>query len=451
MKKSDFKILIVDDEKSMRDILKNLLETENYIIDVTSNASEAIHRYNKNKHDLIISDIMMPDIDGIELLKRFKKINKDVKVILITGHASIDNAIQAVKLGAEDFFIKPFENIEILKVVNRIYKNLSLSLQTEILKQELHRRDIPELVGQNPMMKKLISDIKLVANSDIPVFVTGESGTGKELVARAIHNLSSRAKEPFVPINCAAVPNDLLESEFFGHEKGAFSGAVERKFGLFETADKGTLFLDEIGEMPLTMQAKLLRTVETMQLRRIGGTSQITVDIRILCCTNRDIKQEISDGKFRRDLYYRLSSFEIKLPHLRERKDDIPLIVNHYLERMSKKDYLLPENILNAFMNYDWPGNIRELIHILERIILLSKNKEMDIKYLPQEIKEATPQKPDMEAVPSDTDPLPLREIEKNHILNVLNKYKGDKKEAAKMLGIGLKTLYRKLNDLKKI
>ena len=326
-------------------------------------------------------------MDGIGLLTELKQIDKNVRVILITGQASVDSAIQAIKLGAEDYFIKPFENIEILKVVERIYKAHSLSVQNEILKQELHRRDIPDIIGKSSKMKQVISDIQLVANSDIPVFVTGESGTGKELVAQAIHNLSQRANEPFVPINCAAIPNDLLESEFFGYEKGAFSGAVTRKYGLFETADKGTLFLDEIGEMPLAMQAKLLRIVETMQLRRIGGTSQVTVDFRIVCCTNRDIRKDIEDGKFRRDLFYRLSSFEMHLPPLRERKEDIPLIIQHYFEKMGKKGKRVPENILRAFLNYDWPGNIRELIHVLERILLLSANEELNIKYVPQEIR----------------------------------------------------------------
>jgi DNA-binding NtrC family response regulator len=447
MKTSDFKILIVDDEKSMREVLANLLETEEYTIDVTSSALEALYKYKKKKHDLIISDIMMQDMDGIGLLDELKQIEKDVKVILITGEASIDSAIQAIKLGAEDYFIKPLENIEILKVVERIYKNHSLSLQNEILKQELHRRDIPEIIGKSSKMKQVISDIQLVAKSDMPIFVTGESGTGKELVAQAIHNLSHRSNEPFVPINCAAIPNDLLESEFFGHEKGAFSGAVARKYGLFEAADKGTLFLDEIGEMPLVMQAKLLRTVETMQLRRIGATSHVTVDFRIVSCTNRDIQKEIHDGNFRRDLFYRLSSFEMKLPPLRERKEDIPLIIKHYLEKMGKNEKQVPENILRAFLHYEWPGNIRELIHVLERILLLSKNGRLDIRHIPQEIREKPYTKLNIDEEFTEYEILPLRDLEKNHILKVLNSFNGDKKSTAKILGIGLKTLYRKLNE----
>jgi len=445
--KTDFKIMVVDDEESMRDALKQLLKREGYTVGVAENAAAAIKKFKKENHDLVVSDIMMPEIDGIELLKRLKKISQDVIVILITGYASIDSAVQAIKIGAEDYFTKPFKNVEILKVVDRIYKNQSLSRQNELLKQEILRQDIPEIVGQSTKIKKIISDIKMVADSDIPVFISGESGTGKELVARAVHDLSERKNEPFVPINCAAVPDDLLESEFFGHEKGAFSGAINRKYGLFEVADNGTLFLDEIGEMPQSLQAKLLRTVETMQLRRIGGTAQISVNLRIVCSTNRDIQKEIEEGRFRSDLYYRLSTFCIHLPPLRERKNDIPLIVEQYLKGKNGGKTKIPESVIQAFLNYHWPGNVRELEHVIERILLFSKNKVPSLKNLPQEIQEVYQRESSSPAKETSLSVHSLEDVEKEHILSVLNHCNGNKKEAAEILGIGLKTLYRKIEE----
>ncbi len=445
--KPDFRILVVDDEEAMRDALQQLLKREGYTVDIAENGTEAIKKFKNENHDLVVSDIMMPEIDGIELLKRLRKISQDVAVILITGYASIDSAVKAIKIGAEDYFTKPFKNVEILKVVNRIYSNLGLRRQNELLKQEILRQDIPEIVGQSTKIKKIISDIKMVAESDIPVFISGESGTGKELVARAIHDLSDRKNEPFVPINCAAVPHELLESEFFGHEKGAFSGAITRKYGLFEVANNGTLFLDEIGEMPLSLQVKLLRTVETMQLRRIGGTAQISVNLRIVCSTNRDIQKELEEGKFRSDLFYRLSTFCIHLPPLRERRDDIPRIVEQYMKVKYAGKAEISESVMQAFVKYDWPGNVRELEHVIDRIQLFSNLKDLSIKNLPLEIQEAYHDEsvPLVRETPSGV--LLLREVEKEHILSVLNRCNGNKKEAAAILGIGLKTLYRKLEE----
>jgi DNA-binding NtrC family response regulator len=447
MKKTDFTILAVDDEIEMRRALKSLMEREGFSISSASNGREALKKYEEHRFDLIISDIMMPEMDGIELLKKLRKVNEEVLVILITGYATIESAVQAIKIGAEDYFTKPFKNEEIIKVVDRLYKNHQLKRRNEILKQEILRSDIPEIIGNTPKISKILSDIKMVADSDIPVFVTGESGTGKELVARAIHSLSSRKSEPFVPINCAAVPNELLESEFFGHEKGAFSGALSRKYGLFETADKGTLFLDEIAEMALPLQSKILRTVETMQFRRIGGTQLITVDLRFVCCTNCDIKEEVDKGRFRGDLYYRLSTFGIHLPPLRERREDIPLLVNNYLKQRGTKPIILPEKIMSALKQYDWPGNIRELEHVLERLILFSKNKTPGLKNLPGEIQESYQRQSKLHADFTPGQNRPLCEIEKEYILAVMQQCNNNKKESADILGIGLKTLYRKLDE----
>lgn len=445
--KKDFKILVVDDEETLREALSALLNGEGYSVDVAENASEAIIKFNSENYDLVVSDITMPEVDGIELLKQLKKISPDVIVILVTGYASIDNVIQALKIGAEDYFTKPLKDVEILKVVERIYKNKNLLQQNEKFKQEILRQDIPEIVGKSKQINKIISEIKMVADSDVPVFITGESGTGKELVSRAVHNLGIRKNEPFVPINCAAVPNDLLESEFFGYEKGAFSGALSRKYGLFEVADNGTLFLDEIGEMPMLLQAKLLRTIETMELRRIGGTEQISVNLRIVCSTNRDIQKEIEEGKFRSDLYYRLSTFCIHIPPLRERKEDIPLIVDQYLQGKNEEKSKIPENIMHAFLNYDWPGNVRELQHVIERILLFSKKSPASLKNLPSELQQAYQRNSSPNIKDPSLNKRSLHEIEKEHILSVLNQCNGNKKEAAEILGIGLKTLYRKIEE----
>jgi len=445
MTKSEFNILVVDDEETMRETLKELLERDGFSVQMADNTYSAIDLYQKQQHNLVISDIMMPESDGIELLHKLKNINPEVIVILITGYASIDSAVQAIKIGAEDYFTKPFNNEEILKVVDRIYKNQKLIQQNELLKQGISKHDIPEIVGNSIKIRKIISDIKTVANSDIPVFVSGESGTGKELVARAVHNLSERCHEPFVAINCAAIPNDLLESEFFGYEKGAFSGALTKKYGLFEIANNGTLFLDEIGEMPMALQAKLLRTIETQELRRIGGTKEVKINLRFVCCTNRDIKKEIEDGRFRSDLYYRLSTFCIHIPPLKDRKEDIPLIVNHFLNKKKGALNQLPDEIMQAFSDYNWPGNIRELEHVLERIILFAKDSPPSVKNLPNEFHKTNHQKSRTEDPVTELNS--LKEIERTHILDVLNQCNGDKKEAAKILGIGLKTLYRKIEE----
>jgi DNA-binding NtrC family response regulator len=442
----DFKLLIVDDEAEIRSLLSDLLEDAGYIVDQASTGDEAISKYKEDDIDAVISDIIMPEMNGIELLQKLKKIDINANVIMITGSNSVENAIQALRMGAEDYFTKPINNIEILKVVERIYKSMRLQRREKILKNEILRQDISEIVGVSSKIKKLFSDINMVSNSDIPVFITGESGTGKELVARAIHNLSPRKEEPFVAVNCAAIPNDLLESEFFGHEKGAFSGAINKKFGLFETANKGTLLLDEIGEMPASLQAKLLRTVETMTFRRIGGTAELSVDVRLVSCTNREIKDEIKTGSFRPDLFYRLSTFTISIPPIRERKSDIIPIMNHYLKKRRKEEIEIPNEIIEAFKHYDWPGNVRELEHVLERLFLFSKQGPPQIKNLPPEIQQAAQQLPVVEPQNTDVHLEPLKNVEEKHIYNILEHCGGDKKVAAKILGIGLRTLYRKID-----
>ncbi|MBN1326484.1 MAG: sigma-54-dependent Fis family transcriptional regulator [Candidatus Cloacimonetes bacterium] len=444
----NFRILIVDDEPDMRESLRDLLSRDGYHIEEASDGEEALDLYRQNSFDIVISDIIMQNMDGIELLKQLKKVDPEAVVILITGYSSIQGAISAIKMGAEDYFTKPFKAIEIKKIIQRIYDNKYLSIRNEQLMQEIMRKEFPEIIGESQAVKKMLSEIRTVADSDVSVLVTGESGTGKELAARAIHQSSPRKNKPFVPINCAAVPNDLLESEFFGHEKGAFSGAINRKYGIFEVADTGTLFLDEIGEMPFSLQAKLLRTVETKLLRRIGGTDEISVDIRIVCSTNRDLKKEIEDGKFREDLYFRLSTYNIHIDPLRNRKDDIPLLIDNFLQRKRLSSITFPETMINALQKYDWPGNVRELENVLERILLFSRNQQPTIDNLPPEFRTNLPE---ITAATNDYSPAranparSLEDIEKEHIQLVYYNCNGNKVKTARTLEIGLKTLYRKL------
>ncbi|MEA1972060.1 MAG: sigma-54 dependent transcriptional regulator, partial [Candidatus Cloacimonadota bacterium] len=313
-----FRIIIIDDEFDMRDSLKELLIRENYTVDLASSGEEAINQFKKNKYDLVLSDIIMQQVDGYKLLKTIKRDNPDLPVLLITGYSSIQGAIDAIKLGADDYFTKPFDVQKIKKVIKRIRDNKVVNEKKKKLNNRILSNKFPKIIGQSKAIESLLEEIEIVAKSGVSVLIIGESGTGKELVAKAIHNSSSRSLKPFVPINCAAVPKDLLESEFFGHEKGSFSGAIKRKLGLFENAHKGTLFLDELGEMDILLQPKLLRAIESQEIRRIGGVDEIKIDVRIISSTNKILLDEIDKDNFRRDLYYRLATYKIHIPPLRD-------------------------------------------------------------------------------------------------------------------------------------
>lgn len=446
--KKNFIILIVDDEFDMRESMKELLIRDDYQVDLAPDGKTAIEKFQNREYDLVLSDIIMQEMDGIELLKNLKKINPEIPFILITGYSSIQGAIDAIKLGADDYFIKPFEIKKIKKVIKRIYDNKILTEKNIILRQEMLNKEFPKIIGKSKAIKKVLDDIKIVAESDVSVMITGESGTGKELVARAIHETSFRKKEQLIPVNCAAIPNDLLESEFFGHEKGSFSGAFKRKCGLLETADKGTLFLDEIGEMALLLQPKLLRAVETKEIRRIGGSEEIKVDIRIISSTNRDLKEEIENGNFRKDIYYRLATYTIDVPPLRKRKEDIPLIIDYLLSKKKYHNYVFSKDISDAFIKYDWPGNVRELENVIERIILITKGMVPRFKSLPDEIQKVCGEK-SKQKIDSKDELVSLEELEKIHIKKVFANCNYDKAKTSDILGIGLKTLYRKIEKYK--
>lgn len=448
MQKSEFHVLVVDDDPGICLLIQSLLGQEGYHVDQALTGEEALRRIAAPPAcHAVLLDIFLPDHNGLEVLRSIKSGDHPPPVIMITGYSSIETAVESIKLGAEDYITKPIQKDDKLKrVVDRIFQQTLLETQNELLKQELLRRSVPEIVGQSKPIRELLADITAVAGSDAPTIICGDSGSGKELVARAIHNLSARAAEPFVPVNCASVPKDLLESEFYGHEKGSFSGALNRKYGLFEVADKGTLFLDEIAEMPLDLQAKLLRTVESKRIRRVGGTEEFSVDIRIVCATNRDLKQEIGRGRFREDLYFRLSTFFIHVPSLRDRTEDIPLLVDHFVSKKGHGPIPVPADVLESFRRYAWPGNVRELEHVIERCLLFSNNQSIKFQYLPEEIKDLGRRR----IAPKPAGAIPsLADVEKQHILEVYEQCNRDKVQAAKILGVGLQTLYRKLAKYK--
>jgi len=426
MKKA--KILIIDDEKAILEWLKIALD-EYYHIDTLSDPLE-IYKYIDENYDCIICDVKMPQKDGFWVMEEFRKKYPDIPFIFVTGYGTIEMAIEAFRKGANDFILKPFKEEEI---IFRIEKALERKIP-------LYGNKVEEtFVGESEKIKEVRSLIYKASKFDSPVLIYGESGVGKEVVARLIHNLSRRNKNPFVAINCASIPETLLESELFGYKKGAFTGAYETKRGLLEIANGGTVFFDEICDLPLSLQAKLLRAIETHSFIPIGSTKEEKVDIRIISATNKDLKKLTQEGKFREDLYYRLNVFPIYIPPLRERKEDIEVLIKHFLKIYSKKlnrKYEIKEEALEILKNYRWPGNVRELENLIERLVILSENGIIDEKIIPEEIK--------MEKEYFD-----LKKMEYNFLKKVIEEFDGDIKKAAEKLGIHPSTIYRKLKKYK--
>ncbi|MFH1014787.1 MAG: sigma-54 dependent transcriptional regulator, partial [Nitrospirota bacterium] len=378
------KILIVEDEKSMREVLGILLEGEGYDVTLAAGGIDGISLLNKDIFDMVITDINMPKVNGFEILKKVRETSPDTLVIMITAFGTTESAIEAMQLGAYDYIHKPFKIDEIRLVVKKALERRKLSEEVSILREKIKTTyEFGNIFWKNPKMQELLSIIPRIAQSNSNVIITGESGTGKELVAAAVHNLSPRKGKKFIDINCAAFPEGLLESELFGHMKGAFTGAVYNKQGLFEIAHGGSIFLDEICEMSINLQAKLLRVLENSTFRRVGGTADIKVDVRIISATNQDIKEEISAGRFREDLYYRLNVVPLHIPPLRERKEDIPLLVEHFLKKFSFTERKVSPQVMKLFMEYPWKGNVRELENVIERILLLADKDEITIEDVP--------------------------------------------------------------------
>lgn len=430
-------ILVVDNEERMCKIIKAALEMEDHMIDMAFSGSAAVELLESDKsYDIIITDLKMQGVDGIQVLKKAKDLPSAPEVILITAFASQQTAVEAMRSGAFDYLIKPFEMEELSLRINRIIAQKELLAENLQLKEELKSQQVQNIVGKSSKMREVYRLINKVAESDATVLILGESGTGKELVAEAIHARSNRVKQRFIAVNCAAVPETLLESELFGHEKGAFTGAIERKIGIFEMADKGTLFLDEIGDISLGIQAKLLRVLQNKEIIRVGGREKIKVDARVLTATNRNLETMIEEGTFRSDLYYRINIFPLPLPPLRERKEDIPELIEHFLGRLDEKGITAQAKMM--LMEYDWPGNIRELLNILERAAIVAETT-IDVEHLPAiesnlKVEKGTFQIPE--------EGVNLDEVEKNLILNALEKAEGNKTKAAELLGLTRRRLY---------
>jgi DNA-binding NtrC family response regulator len=448
------RILVVDDEEQMRDLLAKVLERKGYEVSVCGDGAEALALLEREPADLVITDVRMPGLNGMEALRAIKELNHEIVVLIMTAFGSIDQAVQAVKEGAYDYINKPFKIDEILLTIEKALEERHLRHEVTTLRQELRTRyHFENLIGKSRAMQEVFGLIEQVAGSRSTVMVYGKSGTGKELVAKAVHYNSPRSAKAFVAVNCAAIPAELLESELFGHEKGAFTGAIATKVGKFELATGGTLFLDEIGHMRLDLQAKILRALQEREVERVGGTRTIKIDVRVLAATNRDLKKAIEDGTFREDLYYRLNVVPITLPPLRQRREDIPLLVEHFIAKYNRefvrKVKGFSAGATAALYQYDWPGNVRELENVIERAVALAQSETISLRELPLEISILGGD------IIEDIQKagVTLREarshFERQYILNILDKVQWNQTEAARVLGLHRNTLAWKLQRLR--
>jgi DNA-binding NtrC family response regulator len=443
------KILVVDDDAVARELLAEALKKEGYEVEAFSNGADAIERGRGQRVDLVLTDIRMGTVDGLTVLREFKRFSPDTSIVLLTAFGSLEGAIEAIKQGAYDYLAKPFKKEEIKLVVQRALDHCRLVRENARFREELKGKDEwSPLVGSSPAMLEVYKLVARVSESKSTVLLQGESGTGKELIARAIHANGPRREKPFVPVNCGALPDTLLESEMFGHERGAFTGAVGSKTGLFEAANGGTLFLDEIGELGPALQVKLLRVMQDQEVRRVGGTGSVKVDVRVIAATNRDLEQLVKDGKFRDDLYYRLNVVRITLPSLAERREDIPMLAHHFLQKCAAGSSSMVRGLLPDTMallkQYRWPGNVRELENAIERAVSLSHGPLLTPEDLPEAIRHGVTADAEGKAVrPEEEVCLTLEEVEKRHLIRVLKETKGNKVKAAKILGIDRRTLYR--------
>jgi DNA-binding NtrC family response regulator len=442
-------ILIAEDEDLMRAILVRLLEESGYRVAASSNAEEALERFASEDVAVTITDIRMTGMDGLALLDRIKDLDAEALVIVMTAYSSVDSAVAALRKGAYDYITKPFVNEDLLQSVKNALRQRELFRENRALRRELDRRySFSEIIGTSTALQSVFRLVEKVAGTNTNILIQGESGTGKELIARAIHHNSPRAERPFVAINCGALPETLLESELFGHTKGAFTGAVANKPGLFRSAEGGTVLLDEVGEITPAMQVRLLRALQEHEVTPVGSSTSIAFDARIICATNRDLEKEVADGRFREDLFYRLNVIEIHLPPLRERREDIPLLVRSFITRTAREqerdEKAIEPAALSALINYSWPGNVRELQNAIERAFTLS-GEQIDLDSLPPRVRDTVANAG--QTTMRDPDGLrpTLEEIERRHIFETLASVNQDKARAANILGIDLSTLYRKL------
>ena len=440
------KILVVDDEPTEREGLARLVGQWGYEVETASSGEEALNLIETQHPAVVLTDLVLPEMDGLTLLQKLKETGRPPIVLLVTGHGTVETAVEAMRHGAFDYLTKPVDATRLQVLLEKSIEQESLSREVNFLRHQLRQKgSFGQLVGQSKGMQEVYRWIELAATSTAPVLIYGESGTGKELVARTIHDLSNRRNKPFVAINCAAIPETLIESELFGHERGAFTGATERRLGCFELADGGTLFLDEIAEMDNSTQAKLLRVLQEGNFRRVGGgKTEIQVDVRVVAATNRVPSEAMAQGQLREDLFYRLNVFAIALPPLRDRKEDLPLLVRTFIEEFNRQDNrqvrgLTPE-AERALEQYRWPGNVREVRNVVQRAVVLGGTGLMDVEHLPENvIRTVAP------SAPAATGVTPIREMEREMIMRALEETGQDKRRAAALLGISLKTLYNKL------
>ncbi|HJP13815.1 MAG: sigma-54 dependent transcriptional regulator [Nitrospinota bacterium] len=458
---SDIHIMVVDDKRGSREALQKMIAKEGYQVSIAHDTETALEIFGCEAAHLVITDLRMPGRDGISLLKEVKRMSSETEVILISGHGTVETAVEAMREGAYDFITKPLERVVVLKAISKAREKQDLTRENAGLRAQLRSlSDASGFIGNSAAVREVKELIRQVAPTSANVLILGESGTGKEIVANAIHRSSERAGRPFIKVNCAALPETLLESELFGYERGAFTGAVSRKEGRFFLADEGMLFLDEIGDMPMALQAKILRVLQEGEFERLGGNETLKVDVRIVAASNQDLTEAIAERCFREDLYYRLNVIGIHLVPLRERRGDIPLLVEHFLERFSAKNNQ-PVNVFSraaveAMSNYDWPGNIRELENSVERAVVLGRGEVLTLADLPAGVAGESREDDELHveagstviSIPVGT---PLAEVERRVILETLRSTGGDKSAAARRLGIATRTIYRKLDQAEQL
>jgi len=442
------KILLVDDDSSVRRVLQFKLEKRGFSVETAADGLQALKALKENPFDLLLSDIRMPKMDGIELLSEAKAVQPGIKVILITAHATVNQAVEAVKLGAFDYITKPFEDDELFIAVEKALQFEKLESENKQLRGKLRKVESDKLlIGASKPFRQLKAMIHKIADTDATVLLTGESGTGKELVARTIHNESSRADKEFIAVNCAAIPRELIESELFGHVKGAFTGAIRDKKGKFELADEGTLLLDEISELAIDLQAKLLRVLQESVIEPVGSETQKPVDVRLIAASNVDMHDRVRSGKFREDLFYRLNVIPLHVPGLAERRDDIPLLAREFVRKNSdNEDIRLDPKLVDRLMEHNWPGNVRELENLIARMVILRRGDTLTVKDLPEDLGKFDPR--DQGSKAEDKNPVTMEEAQKKLIVEALEKTGWNKTKAAKRLDIPRHVLIYRLKKL---
>ncbi|MBD3868638.1 MAG: sigma-54-dependent Fis family transcriptional regulator [Acidobacteria bacterium] len=443
------RLLLIDDDDTFRQVMSSELTRRGYTVTVAATGEEALKLASSNEADVTLLDLRLPDMDGIQVLTRLREQNPATGVVLLTGHGTIDTAVQAMRLGAFDYLEKPCPIEKLEMTIHKTYEHVRLVRRQAVLEDGYSVSNLePDLVGSSPEFRKLLANVDRFAKTDTNTLILGETGVGKEVVATLLHSRSQRSEAPFVVVDCAALHEELLQSELFGHERGAFTGASRKKHGLFEVANSGTLFLDEVGDTSPDIQAKLLRVLETSRFRHLGGTTEIEVDVRIVAATNRDLRKAIARGHFREDLFYRLATLTLKIPPLRERSGDIRELAEHFTAQFNLR-YSSSKSIsleaMDILVQYGWPGNIRELIHVIQQAVVLCDQDEIGIADIPESVRRGL----QPATAPDELEVATLEELERRHVMSVLGRVEGNRAGAARLLGISERNLYRLLNKYK--